>query len=176
MNRGRIRWCPIITRGCLTPGKCFNLGTLQSKNSRIFPPTLGACYEDLMKGYLWKRFSEEQMKLGRSCSMGNSGKLNSFSKPPETSFSVCGFELLFAMIWIPKTSDTPSVRCKYRTHPSQGCWESWPLSMQGYSPWTRLPSTRAVSCRRYRLQMPHHQPPKHQPGTFVHHPCHPVIG
>ena len=113
---------------------------------------------------------EEQMKLGRSCSMGNSGKLNSFSKPPETSFSVCGSELLFAMIWIPKTSDTPTVRCKYRTHPSQGCWESWPLSIQGYSPRTRLPSTRAVSCLRYRLQMPHTSPQSTslEPLSIIH--------
>lgn len=55
MNRGRIGDVP-SSRGCLTPGKCFNLpealGTLQSKNSSIFPPTLGACYKDLMKGYL----------------------------------------------------------------------------------------------------------------------------
>lgn len=35
------------------------------------------------------------------------------------------------------------VNCKHRTHPSQGCWESWPLSTQGYPPWGHhLPSTR----------------------------------
>lgn len=45
-----------------------------------------------------KMLCKQQMKLGRSQSMGILGKLNSFSKPPETVFSVCGFELLFEMI------------------------------------------------------------------------------
>ena len=59
--------------------------------------------------------------------------------------------------------------------PAPTCPGSAPALSAGWGP-QGTPSTGAVSCRRYRLQMPHHQPPKHQPGTFVHHPCHPVIG
>lgn len=119
---------------------------------------------------------KQQMKLGRSCSGGSSGKLNSFPKPPETIFSVCGFGLLFEMMWIPRTSDTPTVKCKYKTHPSQGCWESWPLSIQGYSPWVCPPSFHASFFPSFLPPMQsaalqnvnYKHLPKQLPGTLTH--------
>lgn len=45
-----------------------------------------------------KILCEEQMELGRSFPGGSAGKLSSFSKPPETILSVCGFKLLFEIM------------------------------------------------------------------------------
>lgn len=88
---------------------------------------------NLFEGWLLWRYNERisvkipckrRMKLWRRNSGGSLEKLSSFSKSPERIFSVCGFELLFEKMWIPRISDTPMIKCKYETHPSQGCWES----------------------------------------------------